>query len=81
MKNAQSVEDLAFAYLDQADAMHVLTMFATIAFGVVNGPPPTDELLNSLVEGARSRDDIPEFLVECVEFLQMLRQTRQDEPQ
>lgn len=80
MKNVQSVNDLASAYLNQADALHILTMFATIALKVVNGPPLTDELLNVLAKGARPRSDAPELFVECLEFLQMLRQTRQDEP-
>lgn len=55
----------------------MLTTFTTIAHAFTeNEDERVDEFLESISTRGRSGDDAPEGLVECVDFLLMLRQTK-----
>ncbi len=75
---------LAHAFLSGANLVNYITMFQTLGGAIANGRVPSasnqelDEALEAIAEGGRHDNNALDCSVECAEFLQMLRQTRQD---
>lgn len=77
----------AHAFLSEANLVNYITMFQTLGGAIANGRvlgasnQELDEALEAIAEGRRHDNNALDCSVECVEFLQMLRQTRRDIPQ
>lgn len=75
---------VAHTFLEIGNLSHYLTMFQAIARAFVDDKVPDasgqqiDEALETIAKKGRADDNAPKCMVECVEFLQMLRQTKQD---